>query len=92
MNQRASDCVDGDDSCAEDCGGDAAVADAAMAERAVRGRLSVGDLVGVLTLTDVLRRVCFEDEFLDVTEDDGEVEEAEDFRDVDVDEYDGGDA
>ena len=47
---------------ADDCGGDAAVADAAMAGRAA-GRVSAHDLVGVITLTDVLRRVCFEDAY-----------------------------
>ena len=55
---------------AEDCGGDAAVADAAMAGRALRGKLATRDLIGVLTLTDVLRRVCFEDEYIEVVEDD----------------------
>ena len=45
---------------AEDCGGEPSVADAAMAERA-SGKLAADDLVGVLTLTDVLRRVCFGD-------------------------------
>lgn len=55
---------------AEDCGGDAAVADTAMAGRAT-GKLAVEDLVGVLTLTDVLRRVCFDEEFFDVEEDFG---------------------
>jgi CBS domain-containing protein len=47
---------------ADDCAGDAAVADAAMAGRAA-GCISAHDLVGVVTLTDVLRRVCFEDAY-----------------------------
>ena len=47
---------------ADDCAGDPAVADAAMAGRAA-GCISAHDLVGVITLTDVLRRVCFEDAY-----------------------------
>lgn len=44
------------------------MADAAMAGRALRGKLATRDLIGVLTLTDVLRRACFEDEYLEVVE------------------------
>jgi len=47
---------------AEDCGGDAFVAEAAAARRA-RGGLAKGDVVGAVTLADVLRRACFEDAY-----------------------------
>jgi CBS domain-containing protein len=47
---------------AEDCGGDAFVAEAAAARRA-RGGLAKADVVGAVTLADVLRRACFEDAY-----------------------------
>jgi hypothetical protein len=45
-----------------DCDGDAAVAASAVAARTVGGvDVAVDDLCGIITLTDVLRRICFED-------------------------------